>query len=105
MAPANEDFSRAVQNAPIQDPRLPIIGNVTATPLIKASAIREDLQAQLTSRVRWTETIQAMSAAGVTTFIELGSGTVLTGLLKRIDREATGIALGTPSDFEKLSAN
>jgi len=60
------------------------------------------LQDQLTHRVRWTESIQWMIAQGVTTFIELGSGTVLTGLLKRIDREALGFNLGTPADFEKL---
>ncbi|HEX7974510.1 MAG TPA: malonyl CoA-acyl carrier protein transacylase, partial [Anaerolineales bacterium] len=88
--------------APIADPHTPLVGNVTASPLITASQIRADLQAQLTSRVRWTESIQAMTGQGVTTFIEIGSGSVLCGLLKRIDREAAGIALGKPEDFQKL---
>jgi [acyl-carrier-protein] S-malonyltransferase len=102
MLNAQEDFTQAVEEAPIQDPRIPIIGNVTASPLSRAGQIRADLEAQLTSRVRWTESIQSMAADGVTTFLELGSGSVLTGLLKRIDRQVTGLTLGAPADFEKL---
>jgi [acyl-carrier-protein] S-malonyltransferase len=52
--------------------------------------------------VRWTESIQFLITHGVTTFLEIGSGNVLTGLLKRIDRQAQGITLGSPGDFEKL---
>lgn len=102
MALSQADFNLAVQAAPIADPHTPLVGNVTASPLTTASQIRADLQAQLTSRVRWTESIQAMTGQGVTTFIEIGSGSVLCGLLKRIDREAAGIALGKPEDFQKL---
>jgi [acyl-carrier-protein] S-malonyltransferase len=69
-----------------------------------AEEIRADLQAQLYSRVRWTESVQRMLAEGITTFVEMGSGTVLSGLLKRIDRQAAAISLGAPSDFEKLAA-
>jgi [acyl-carrier-protein] S-malonyltransferase len=54
--------------------------------------------------VRWTDSIRAMRKAGVSTFIELGSGNVLTGLLKRIDAEAEGVGLGEPDDFEKLGS-
>lgn len=104
MATAQAGFNEAVAAANITDPTTPLIGNVSAAPLADAGALRDDLQAQLTSRVRWTETIQALRAAGVTTFIELGTGNVLAGLLKRIDAEAVGIALGTPEDFEKLAA-
>lgn len=103
MALSQADFNRAVQAAPITDPHTPLVGNVTATPLTTAAQIRADLQAQLTSRVRWTESIQAMTRQGVNTFVEIGSGSVLCGLLKRIDREAAGIALGKPEDFEKLA--
>ena len=103
MAHAQADFKQAVQAAPLVDPSIPLIGNVSARVLSTASEIRSDLQAQLTSRVRWTESIQAMIAQGVTLFLELGSGSVLTGLLKRIDRQVNGIPLGTPSDFEKLA--
>ena len=102
MTHAQADFNLAVNAAPITDPRVPLIGNVTATPLTKASEVRADLQAQLSSRVRWTESVQTMIAQGVTTFLELGSGSVLTGLLKRIDREVVGLAIGNPEDFAKL---
>ncbi len=102
MLPAQQDFSQAVESAPIQSPVCPIIGNVSAEPLTTADEIRADLRAQLTSRVRWTETILTLINMGVTTFIELGSGSVLTGLLKRINRDAVGLALGAPVDFANL---
>lgn len=105
MATAQAGFNAAVAAAHITDPTTPLIGNVSAAPLADAAALRADLEAQLTSRVRWTETIQALRAAGVNTFVELGTGNVLTGLLKRIDPDAVGIALGTPEDFEKLAAS
>ena len=103
MAHAQEGFNQAVGTAPFADPFIPLVGNVTARPLTTAETIRMDLQAQLNSRVRWTESIQYMIEQGVLTFLELGSESVLTGLLKRIDRQARGFALGNPGDFEKIS--
>jgi [acyl-carrier-protein] S-malonyltransferase len=102
MVHAQQDFNQAVEQALIQDPHTPLVGNVTATPLTSADAIRQDLRAQLTSRVRWTESIQFMIASGVDTFIEFGPGSVLSGLLKRIDRQARAFALGNPEDFDRL---
>ncbi len=102
MEPAQEDFNLAVNQAPFVEPLIPLVGNVTARPLPTLDAIRADLQLQLTSRVRWTESIQMMAASGVKTFIEIGSGNVLTGLLKRILPEAEGYAVGNPEDFEQL---
>lgn len=104
MRHAQSDFNQAVEAAPFADPNIPLVGNVTALPLASAEDVRADLQAQLTSRVRWTESIQNMLARGVSTFVELGSGTVLTGLLKRIDPDAARINLGTPEEFEKFAA-
>jgi [acyl-carrier-protein] S-malonyltransferase len=104
MAHAQAAFNQAVEASPIIDPAIPLVGNVTARPLSTAREIRADLQAQLTSRVRWTESIRFMLDQGVTTFIELGNGSVLTGLLKRIDRQAKGIQLGSPADLEKVAA-
>lgn len=103
MARAQTDFNQAVLQAGIVDPRIPLVGNVTALPLSTAAEIRSDLQAQLTSRVRWTESIQEMAARGVTTFIELGSGAVLAGLIKRIEESARAISIGCPADFDKLA--
>ena len=104
MAHAQADFNQAVEEAPVLDPAIALIGNVSALPLTTAGEIRADLRLQLSSRVRWSESILEMSRRGVTTFLELGSGSVLTGLLKRIDEQLIGKALGTAADFEKLLA-
>jgi len=102
MAHAQADFNQAVDAAPIQDPVVPLIGNVNAAPLTTVQEIRTDLQAQLRSRVRWTETIQYLLAQGVETFVEIGNGDVLCGLGKRIDRKSQRVALGKPEDFDNL---
>jgi len=103
MQNAQSDFNAAVDATPMRTPKYPIIGNVTASPLDSAEAIRNDLQAQLTNRVRWTESIGFLLQQGATHFVELGSGSVLTGLIKRIDRQAVGITLGHPQDFTSLA--
>ena len=102
MTHAQKDFNQAVAAAPIAAPKIPIIGNVSARPLTMPDEIRADLQAQLTERVRWTETIQFLLEQGVETFIDVGSGNVLTGLVKRIDRKTTRLSLGKPEDFAKM---
>jgi [acyl-carrier-protein] S-malonyltransferase len=81
---------------------IPIIGNVSARSLNNVKEIEDDLQAQLNSRVRWTETIQLLRNKGIESFIEIGNKTVLTGLLKRIDRKARGVSIGSPDDFENV---
>ena len=95
-------FNEVVENTPITEPLVPLIGNVTARPLTSAAEIKADLQAQLTSMVRWSESVREIIAQGVRTFVEIGSGSVLTGLVKRIDPQVAGISLGTALDFEKL---
>lgn len=102
MSSAQADFNQAVSQAPLVEPQVPLVGNVTAQPLPTVADIRADLQLQLTSRVRWTETIQNMASAGVRHFIELGSGNVLGGLIKRIHPEAQVSSLGNPEDFDKI---
>jgi [acyl-carrier-protein] S-malonyltransferase len=67
---------------------VPIIGNVTARPLTTPDEIRTELEAQLTSAVAWTDSMQYLLDQGVDTFVEVGSGDVLLGLIKRIDRKA-----------------
>ncbi len=103
MASAQQDFRKAVADAFIVDPAIPMIGNVGADEIKLAEGLQRDLNGQLTARVRWTDSIRAMRKAGVTTFIEFGSGSVLTGLLKRIDDQAVGFNLGEPADFDKIS--
>jgi [acyl-carrier-protein] S-malonyltransferase len=99
MASAQEQFNQAVRDAPIFDPAAPVVGNVTAAPLNSAEEIRQDLVAQLLSRVRWTESVMTMRRLGVNTLIELGSGDVLSGLAKRIDPEIKRLRFGSPDDL------
>jgi [acyl-carrier-protein] S-malonyltransferase len=102
MAQVQAEFNIAIDAAPISDPHIPLVGNVTASPLTSANEIRLDLLAQLTSRVRWTESIQWMVSQGVQTIIELGSGSVLAGLIKRIDESVSVFSIGSPADLEKF---
>lgn len=95
MASASAEFRQAVAATPILAPAIPIIGNVSAAPLDSVEAIRTELDQQLTQSVRWTESIQAIRADGVTHFFELGSKDVLSGLIKRIDREAVAISINS----------
>jgi [acyl-carrier-protein] S-malonyltransferase len=104
MAHAQQDFNQAVASAPIHDPKTPVIGNITAKPLTTSLDVRNDLEGQLTNPVRWTESVQYMVKEGVNLFIEIGNGSVLTGLLKRIDRNSKGISIGSPADLEKIEA-
>lgn len=102
MEPAQAQFNEAVEATPIEKPTLPVIANVSAKPLSTADEIREELQAQLTSRVRWTETIEAMRAHNIDTCVELGPKDVLTKLCGRIDREIEAYAIGDPASLENL---
>ena len=104
MQSAVEDFQRVVDAMPFIAPVPAVVGNVQATPLSDPNEIRIELPAQLTSPVRWTETMRYMLAQGLTTFVELGSKDVLTTMLKRIDANARGVAVGTPEAVEALAA-
>lgn len=99
MVPAVEPFAERVAATPFAGPAIPIIGNVEAAPLTTGDDIRRELVAQLTASVRWTASIQAMVAAGVTRFVEIGPGNVLTGLVKRIAPQAETANVGTPDDL------
>jgi len=103
MHQAAISFKRVLQSTPIQDPKITIIGNVSAKPLHSASEVKEELRAQLISRVRWTESVQYMLDNGITHFFEMGSKSVLTGLLRRIGREAEGLSLNSPESFAALA--
>jgi [acyl-carrier-protein] S-malonyltransferase len=104
MGHAQDRFNQAVDAVSFTDPIIPIIGNVKAQPINLVDDIRIDLQAQLNSRVRWTESIQYMRAQGISTFLEIGNNSVLTGLLKRIDRKAVGFSVGNPEDLAKFTS-
>lgn len=86
MEPAREQLAAAIENTTFSNPICPIYQNVTASAVSDASDIKNNLIAQLTAPVRWTQTIQQMIADGGTEFIELGPGKVLQGLMRKIDR-------------------
>ncbi len=96
------EWDAAVQAVPLKDAAAPIVGNVAARALTSAADLRADIRAQMQSRVRWSESVQGMIGSGIRHFVEVGSGSVLGGLVKRIDASVTGQALGNPSDFEAL---
>ena len=76
------------------------MANVRAAPVSDAEDIATLLVTQVTGQVRWRETVEWFGANGVTTLYEIGSGKVLTGLARRIDKNVTGIAVNTPADIE-----
>jgi len=88
MVSAAAEFAQMVDETPIQSPRVQVIANVTAEPVATPTAIREELKAQLTSAVAWTASINYLVQQGVDTFVEVGPGEVLLGLVKRVDRQA-----------------
>ncbi|MEO1720591.1 MAG: ACP S-malonyltransferase [Pseudomonadota bacterium] len=104
MAPAADVMAGALAETTINAPTVPVVANVTAKTTAEPSDIEKNLVAQVTGTVRWRECVLAMQAAGVTTYIELGAGKVLTGLVKRIDGEAAAAAAGTPDDFAAVRA-
>lgn len=96
------EWDAAVDAAALSDASAPIFGNVAARALTSADDLRADIRAQMQARVRWSESVQGMIRNGISRFVEVGSGSVLVGLVKRIDSSVTGQALGNPSDFEAL---
>jgi len=101
MATSQQDFNKAIASSFIKVPLIPIISNVTALPMLGIDEIKNDLQNQLTHRVRWTESIQYLTSQGVSECYEIGNGSVLSGLVKRIDRNMAAVPLGSPVDFPK----
>ena len=102
MNSIQSEWDAAVDAVMMKDASAPIFGNVAARALTLAGDLRADIRAQMQSRVRWTESVGEMIRSGIRHFVEVGSGSVLVGLVKRIDGSVTGQALGNPSDFEAL---
>lgn len=83
MAPAAAEFARAVDQTAVSTPRIPVISNVTGEPLTDADSVRRDLKEQIMRPVRWQQTIEYLTGAGITHFVEVGPGRILAGMLKR----------------------
>ena len=104
MAPAAERMAEALAEADIQSPATPLIANVTADVTSDPAVIRDLLVKQVTGRVRWTESVQKMAADGCETFVEVGSGKVLCGLVKRIAKGTATMNVGEPGDVDAFTA-
>jgi [acyl-carrier-protein] S-malonyltransferase len=103
MAPAAEVMKQELGKIDLRRPLVPVIANVTAAPVEDPEEIKALLVKQVTGLVRWRESILAMRAAGIDTIVELGSGKVLAGLVKRIDPDITTQSVGSPGDIETFA--
>jgi [acyl-carrier-protein] S-malonyltransferase len=98
MQPAADAMAEALAGVAIAAPVVPVVANVLAAPVTTPDDIRRRLVEQVTGTVRWRESVAFMAGEGVTRFVEIGAGKVLSGLVKRIAAGATGIAVGAPGD-------
>jgi [acyl-carrier-protein] S-malonyltransferase len=99
MVPAAEALATAVQAAPVTAPGVPVVANITAKPLITEAQLREELAQQIVSPVQWTRTVEYLVDHGVETFVEIGVGQVLAGLIRRIAKGATIVSVGAVADL------
>ena len=104
MQPAADAMAEALKDAQMSNPSVPVVTNVSAGPVSDAETLRAQLVEQVTGKVRWRESVDAMHAAGVEQFVEAGAK-VLTTMLKRHIKEAQGTALVTAEDLEAFAAS
>jgi [acyl-carrier-protein] S-malonyltransferase len=105
MQPSAAVMADALAKVTVKPPSVPLVANVLAKPTSDPAEIVRGLVAQVTGTVRWRESIAFMAQAGVTTFYEVGSGKVLSGLVKRIAEGASGVPIGTPEDVAAFKAS
>jgi [acyl-carrier-protein] S-malonyltransferase len=103
MQPAADNLAAALEDAPMTNADFPVYLNVTAKPATDAGEIRARLLEQLTSPVRWTESVKAMISDGATRYIEVGPGSVLSKLMKRIDRSMEGLTVGNAEGVKSFN--
>lgn len=103
MQPAADVMQAALEKVTIMPPVVPVIANVTAQAVQEPAQIRGLLVQQVTGAVRWRESMLYLKAQGVGQIVECGAGSVLGGLMKRIDREVTAVALHTPQEIEAFA--
>jgi [acyl-carrier-protein] S-malonyltransferase len=103
MQPAAAGLAQAIMGTDVYDAIIPVISNIHATPLTEAQAIREELAQQIAAPVQWIRTIEYLEGAGVTTFLEIGPGQALTGMVKRIAKGVTTLNVSSVADIEKAA--
>ena len=100
MAPAAEVMAAALEGAGMAEPAVPVIANVTAAPVADPGEVGRLLVRQVTSMVRWRESMLYLREAGTEAVVELGAGRVLAGLARRIDRDFETASIGAPAEVE-----
>lgn len=105
MQPAAEVMAKALNEVEANNAKIPLIANVLASAINDKTEIIKHLIEQVTGSVRWRESVGFMKANGVTNVVELGAGKVLSGLVKRCDKEINAISVGTPAEIEELAKN
>lgn len=103
MQPAAEVMAEALKNVNASDAKIPLIANVLAAAITDKNEIINNLIAQVTGSVRWRESVGFMKANGVTEVVELGAGKVLSGIVKRCDKEINAISVGSAAEIEELA--
>lgn len=101
MSRASEQFNQAMTRFHLQDAHVPIVSDISARVVTSADEIRSELARQLYSSVQWTDTVRRMLGDGVTTFVEIGPGEVLSGLIRRIDRQVQTVSIGDASSLDR----
>lgn len=104
MKPAADAMAEALSTVTIKAPVVPLVANVTAEAGSDPEVIRLNLVRQVTGTVRWRESVETMAKSGISLFVEVGSGKVLSGLVKRIAAEAEGISAGSPDDIAAVKS-
>ena len=99
MGPAQEGLNKIIDSLEFNNPVIPLIGNVTAEPLVTAEEVKSELKMQLTSCVQWNNSVKNMIGDGISSFIEIGNGKILSGMIKRINRDAK---ITNISDFDSV---
>lgn len=104
MKPAEDRLAPELRAVPARDPSVPIVANVDAEPKRDARSAIEALVRQVSSPVRWEDLVRRLASEGVTTYVEVGPGAVLSGLVKKIHKDATVLNFGAPEDLEKVAS-
>jgi [acyl-carrier-protein] S-malonyltransferase len=99
MRPAQERLAPELRALATADPRMPIVANVDAEPKTTAAAAIEALVEQVSAPVRWEGVVRRLASEGVTTYVEVGPGSVLSGLVRKIQPDAAVFSVGSPDDL------
>jgi [acyl-carrier-protein] S-malonyltransferase len=103
MEPVQSRLAQAMEGLSFADPRVPMVSNASGGVVLTGEEVRRALVDQIASAVRWVDCVETLRAGGVERFVELGPGRVLSGLVRRIDREAETVAVDSEAKLRELS--